>query len=54
MRARKEAGDVCLRGDVHRSRCQVAVIDASGNVLTNRHVPDGAAPILTVIGGQAG
>jgi hypothetical protein len=47
----KEAGDVCLRGDMHRKRCQVAVIDASGRVLTNRNVPDGAEPSLTVIGG---
>jgi hypothetical protein len=38
-------------GDVHRKRCQVAVIDASGKVLINRNVPDGAEPILTAIGG---
>jgi len=28
-------------GDVHRKRCQVAVIDASGKVLTNAPCPTG-------------
>src|SRR5262249_56105350 len=37
--------------DVHRKRSQVAVIDAEGKVLTNRNVPNGAEPILKVIGG---
>src|SRR5262249_61581844 len=37
--------------DVHRKRSQVAVIDADGGVLANRNVPNGAEPILTVIGG---
>jgi hypothetical protein len=37
--------------DVHRKRCQVAVIDAGGEVLANRNVPNGAEPILKVIGG---
>jgi hypothetical protein len=37
--------------DVHRKRSQVAVIDANGEVLTNRNVPNGAEPILKVIGG---
>ena len=37
--------------DVHRKRSQVAVIDASGEVLANRNVPNGAEPILKVIGG---
>jgi transposase len=37
--------------DVHRKRSQVAVIDAKGKVLTNRNVPNGAEPILKVIGG---
>ena len=37
--------------DVHRKRSQVAVIDQSGEVLTNRNVPNGAEPILRVIGG---
>ena len=37
--------------DVHRKRSQVAVIDASGEVLANRNVPNGAGPILKVIGG---
>src|SRR5512132_61778 len=36
---------------VHRKRSQVAVIDASGKVLANRNVPNGAEPILKVIGG---
>jgi hypothetical protein len=37
--------------DVHRKRSQVAVIDQSGEVLANRNVPNGAEPILKVIGG---
>src|SRR5690242_21855615 len=37
--------------DVHRKRSQLAVINASGEVLTNRNVPNGAEPILSVIGG---
>jgi hypothetical protein len=37
--------------DVHRKRSQVAVIDAQGEVLANRNVPNGAEPILKVIGG---
>ena len=37
--------------DVHRKRSQVAVIDQSGEVLTNRNVPNGVEPILKVIGG---
>ena len=37
--------------DVHRKRSQVAVIDEGGNVLANRNVTNGVAPILSVIGG---
>src|SRR5213595_1690456 len=37
--------------DVHRKRSQVAVIDADGEVLANRNVPNGAEPILGMIGG---
>jgi transposase len=37
--------------DVHRKRSQVAVIDAGGEVLANRNVPNGVEPILKVIGG---
>jgi transposase len=37
--------------DVHRKRSQVAVIDQGGQVLANRNVPNGAEPILKVIGG---
>src|SRR5215813_10846572 len=37
--------------DVHRKRSQVAVIDAKGEVIANRNVPNGAEPILKVIGG---
>jgi transposase len=37
--------------DVHRKRSQVAVIDQDGQVLTNRNVNNGVAPILSVIGG---
>ena len=37
--------------DVHRKRSQLAVIDARGEVLANRNVPNGVEPILGVIGG---
>src|SRR5436309_16028639 len=37
--------------DVHRKRSQVAVIDADGEVLANRNVPNGAEPILGMFGG---
>src|SRR5215470_5255392 len=37
--------------DVHRKRSQVAVIGQGGEVLANRNVPNGAEPILSVIGG---
>jgi hypothetical protein len=37
--------------DVHRKRSQLAVVDANGEVLANRNVPNGAEPILKVIGG---
>ncbi len=37
--------------DVHRKRSQLAVIDAGGEVLVNRNVPNGVEPILSVIGG---
>ena len=37
--------------DVHRKRSQVAVVDTNGKVLANRNVPNGAEPILKVIGG---
>jgi hypothetical protein len=37
--------------DVHRKRSQVAVVDAKGEVLANRNVPNGVEPILKVIGG---
>ncbi len=37
--------------DVHRKRSQVAVVDEAGKVLANRNVPNGAEPILGVIGG---
>jgi hypothetical protein len=36
--------------DVHRKRSQVAVVDAGGEVLANRNVPDGVRPILSVLG----
>jgi len=36
---------------VHRKRSQVAIIDADGEVLANRNVPNGVEPILKVIGG---
>ena len=37
--------------DVHRKRSQLAVIDDKGEVLANRNAPNGAEPILKVIGG---
>ena len=37
--------------EVHRKRSQVAVIDTGGEALATRNVPNGAEPILTVIGG---
>jgi transposase len=37
--------------DEHRKRSQLAVIDANGEVLVNRNVPNGVEPILKVIGG---
>jgi transposase len=37
--------------DVHRKRSQVAVVDEGGEVLANRNVTNGVAPILSVIGG---
>ena len=37
--------------DVHRKRSQVAVINHDGEVLANRNVTNGVAPILSVIGG---
>src|SRR5438046_8227115 len=37
--------------DVHRKRSQVAVVGQSGEVLTRRNAPNGAEPILKVIGG---
>ena len=37
--------------DVHRKRSQVAVVNSSGEVLTNRNVPNGVEPILSLIGG---
>jgi len=37
--------------DVHRKRSQVAVINQDGQILANRNVPNGAEPILKVIGG---
>jgi transposase len=36
--------------DVHRKRSQVAVVDAGGEVLANRNVPNGVRPVLSVIG----
>src|SRR5579863_4813758 len=36
--------------DVHRKRSQVAVVNEVGEVLANRNVPNGAEPILRVIG----
>ncbi len=41
----------CVGIDVHRKRSQVAVIDAKGEVLANRNVPNGVEPILKMIGG---
>jgi hypothetical protein len=37
--------------DVHRKRSQVAVVGQGGEVLANRNVTNGVAPILLVIGG---
>jgi len=37
--------------DVHRKRSQVAVINGDGEVLANRNVTNGVAPVLSVIGG---
>src|SRR6516225_747962 len=37
--------------DVHRKRSQVAVINEGGEMLANRNVTNGVAPILSVIGG---
>jgi hypothetical protein len=48
---RRPAGSVYVGIDVHRKRSQVAVVDQSGEVFTNRNVPNGAEPILKVIGG---
>ena len=42
---------VCVGIDVHRKRSQLAVIDAQGEVLVSRNVPNGAEPILKVTGG---
>jgi len=36
--------------DVYRKRSQVAVVNEGGEVLANRNVPNGAKPILSVIG----
>ncbi len=36
--------------DVHRNRSQVAVIDEGGKVLASRNAPNGAKPVLSVIG----
>src|SRR6266487_7047038 len=47
---RRPAMSVYVGIDVHRKRSQVAVIDAGGEVLANRNVPNGAEPILKVIG----
>ena len=41
----------CVGIDVHRKRSQVAVINEGGEVLANRNVPNGAKPVLSVIGG---
>ena len=41
----------CVGIDVHRKRSQLAVTDAKGEVPANRNVPNGAEPILKVIGG---
>src|SRR5215813_10586380 len=48
---RRPAMSVYVGIDVHRKRSQVAVIDAKGEVIANRNVPNGAEPILKVIGG---
>jgi hypothetical protein len=43
----KETGYVCPRRiDVHRKRSRLAVIDATGEVLANRNVPDRADRVL--------
>ncbi len=41
----------CVGIDVHRKRSRLAVIDAKGEVPASRNVPNGAEPILGVIGG---
>src|SRR5215813_12148268 len=48
---RRPAMSVYVGIDVHRKRSQVAVIDAKGEVIANRNVPNGIEPILKVIGG---
>jgi hypothetical protein len=48
---RRPAMSVYVGIDVHRKRSQVAVIDAKGEVLANRNVPNGVEPILKMIGG---
>src|SRR6516164_1812391 len=48
---RRPAMSVYVGIDVHRKRSQVAVIDQAGEVIANRNVPNGAEPILKVIGG---
>src|SRR6266576_1257121 len=48
---RRPAMSACVGIDVHRKRSQVAVIDAGGEVLANRNVPNGVETILGVIGG---
>src|SRR5215475_3936703 len=48
---RRPAMSVYVGIDVHRKRSQVAVINAKGEVLANRNVPNGVEPILKVIGG---
>ena len=41
---------VCVGIDVRRKRSQVAVVNEGGEVLASRNVPNGARPILSVIG----
>src|SRR5215475_8401277 len=48
---RRPAMSVYVGIDVNRKRSQVAVINAKGEVLANRNVPNGVEPILKVIGG---
>ncbi|MFF4761823.1 transposase [Streptomyces sp. NPDC001292] len=36
--------------DVHRKRSQIAVVEGDGAVRTNRNVPNGIRPVLSVIG----